>query len=141
MRLTRELDLPRLGHLTMAWGIFFAIVHAYWAAGGQAGMNGEPADTAPAQIYIAVIALLGLVGAAVADGLVHERTGPLGRWTLTVLARTGGVALIVGVATGVARWLTEGGVEEDGVAGVAVTLYFLLGGVLFSALGWRRGTR
>jgi hypothetical protein len=28
--------------VTVAWGVIFAVVHAYWAAGGEAGMAGEP---------------------------------------------------------------------------------------------------
>jgi hypothetical protein len=36
-----------LSRLTIAWAVLFAIVHFYWAAGGSAGMNGEPADAEP----------------------------------------------------------------------------------------------
>ena len=71
-----------LSLVTATWGVLFAIVHAYWAAGGEAGMNGEPADTLGAQLYIAVIAVLGLVGAGVALGLAD---GP--HRSLTRLAR------------------------------------------------------
>jgi hypothetical protein len=73
MRLLKSLTLTRVGHVTAAWGVLFAVVHAYWAAGGAAGMNGEPADTLAVQSYIAFIAVLGLVGAAVAHGLVYGR--------------------------------------------------------------------
>jgi hypothetical protein len=40
---------------------------------------------------------------------------------------------------GVGRWVGDGGVGDDGVPGVVITAYFLLGGALFSALGWRGG--
>jgi hypothetical protein len=138
MSLFTAFDLRRLGHITVAWGVIFAVVHAYWAAGGAAGTDGDPADTAPVQIYIAFIAALGLVGAGVADALVHERTGRPGRRALSLLARAAGVALLAGVAVGVGRWLIQGGLADDGATGIAITLYFLVGGLLFSALGWRR---
>ena len=55
-----------------------------------------------------------------------------------LLARGGGVALLIGVVVGVSRWLVDGGLDGDGAAGVVTTVYFLLGGVLFSVLGWAR---
>jgi hypothetical protein len=115
--------------LTVSWALVFAGVHAYWAAGGTAGMNGDPADTPAAQAYIAFIALLGLLGAAVARGLVPGARR---------LARVGGVALLAGVVVGVGRWLVDGSLDGDGAAGVATTVYFLLGGVLFAVVGWAR---
>jgi hypothetical protein len=127
-----------LGHITTAWGLLFAVVHAYWAAGGALGTNGDPADTPGAQSYIAVIAVLGVVGAAVAHGLVHDWAARLGRRRLVLLARAGGAALLVGVVIGAGRWLVDGTIEADGAAGVVTTLYFLLGGLLFSTLGRRR---
>ena len=122
-------SISRLGHLTAAWGVLFAIVHVYWAAGGAAGMNGEPADTLGAQLYIAFIAVLGLAGAGVAFGLAR---GP--RPALTLLARIGGAALLLGVAVGTGRWLSQWSLEGDGAAGVVTTLYFLFGGVMFLKL-------
>jgi hypothetical protein len=47
MRPIRKLSL---GRVTTVWGVLFAIVHTYWAAGGAAGMDGEPADTLAAQL-------------------------------------------------------------------------------------------
>jgi hypothetical protein len=129
----RIMTLTRLGQITVAWSALFVVVHAYWAAGGEAGMNGDPADTIAAQSYIAFITVLGLLGGAVAHGFVRKR-----RRTLVLLARAGGVALLLGVVVGTGRWLQDGGLNGDGAAGLAITLYFLLGGVLFSALGWRR---
>jgi hypothetical protein len=119
----------RLAHLTAAWGLLFAAVHAYWAAGGAAGMNGDPADTFGAQLYIGVIALIGLASAGVALGLAQRP-----HRTLTRLARIGGTALLLGVAFGTARWCVNWSLEGDGAAGVVTTLYFLLGGVLFLTL-------
>jgi hypothetical protein len=111
--------------ITVVWSIVFAVIHFYWAAGGSLGMNGEPADEAGAQLYIGFIAVIGLLAAVVAHR-GHRR-----------LARIGGAALLAGVAAGTVRWLTDGGVGDDGVGGVIITLYFLLGGVLFTVLGWR----
>jgi hypothetical protein len=111
--------------ITVGWSIVFAIIHFYWAAGGPLGMNGEPADESGEQLYIAFIAAIGLVAAGVAHR-GHRR-----------LARIGGAALLVGVAAGTARWLADGSLGDDGVGGVVITLYFLLGGVLFTALARR----
>jgi hypothetical protein len=124
-----------LSHIAAAWAAVFAIVHFYWAAGGEIGMNGDPADTAGAQIYIAVIALLGLVGAA----LAYAATRP--SRTRTLLVRAGGAALLLGVALGSGRWLADWSLNGDGASGVVTTAYFLLGGLLFSALGWRQPQR
>ncbi|HWM12533.1 MAG TPA: hypothetical protein VNO82_24445 [Solirubrobacteraceae bacterium] len=131
MRILRSISLVRVGHATVTWGVLFAVIHAYWAAGGAAGMGGEPADTAGVQAYIAFIALLGLGGAAVAHRVVRDR-----RRALVLLARAGGVALLLGVVFGTGRWLADGGLGDDGAAGAVITAYFLLGGLLFAALGW-----
>lgn len=132
MRFIRPTNITRVAQFTAIWGVLFAVVHAYWAAGGETGMNGDPADTPAAQSYIAFIAVLGLVGAAVAAGLgrgSHRRV-------LIVLARAGGAALLVGVVFGTGRWLVDWSLDGDGAAGIVTTLYFLLGGLLFSTLGW-----
>jgi hypothetical protein len=126
--------MQRLNQITIAWSALFALVHFYWAAGGGAGMNGEPADTAGAQLYIGFIAVLGLLGGGVAYWLHGRPSDP----RLILLARAGGAALLAGVVVGVARWLSDGGIGDDGAAGVITTLYFLAGGVLFSAIS-RRG--
>jgi hypothetical protein len=127
MRPIRKLSL---GRVTTVWGVLFAIVHTYWAAGGAAGMDGEPADTLGAQLYIGFIAVLGLAGAAVAHGLDRDAC----RRALILLARGGGVVLLLGVLFGTLRWVGDG--ETDGAGGFVITLYFLLGGMLFSMLGW-----
>jgi len=139
MHFLRSINLIRVAQATTAWGVLFAIVHFYWAAGGATGMNGDPADTLAAQAYIAVVAVLGLAGAGVAYALVHG--GPLSRRTLTRVARAGAVALLLGVVVGSASWLEQGSLEGDGANGIAITLYFLLGGVLFSRLGWHARVR
>jgi hypothetical protein len=126
--------------ITVFWAVVFALVHAYWAAGGAAGMN-EPADTPGAQGYIAFIALLGLLGGAVAHGLLPGARGLIERRRLVLLARVGGGALLVGVVVGVSRWLVDGSLDGDGAVGVVTTVYFLLGGVMFSVLGWAEAQR
>jgi hypothetical protein len=136
MRFLRTTSVARLAQLTALWGVVFAVVHAYWAAGGDAGTNGDPADTLGAQTYIAFIAVLGLAGAAVARGLARSSR----RRTLILLARAGGAALLLGVVVGTGRWLADWSLDGDGATGIAITLYFLLGGLLFSTLGWRADT-
>jgi hypothetical protein len=135
MPLIRSISLPLLAGLTVAWGVLFAAVHFYWAAGGT-GL-GQGASGAGAQAYIAFIAAVGLAGAAVGHGFEHDWGARVGRRRLTLLARAGGAALLLGVLIGVGRWVGDGGLGDDGAPGVVITAYFLLGGVLFSALGWR----
>lgn len=53
-----------------------------------------------------------------------------------MLARVGGTLLSLGVAVGVGGWIAAGSIGDDGADGVVITAYFLLGGLLFSALGW-----
>jgi hypothetical protein len=133
MSLLKPMNLARAAQLTIVWGVIFAAVHAYWAAGGAAGMNGDPADTLGAQIYIAFIAALGLAGAAVGGALGRGSR----RRILIMLARIGGAVLLLGVVGGAGRWLADWSLHGDGVQGIVITLYFLIGGLLFSALGWR----
>ena len=54
--------LPLIANITVVWAVLFAVVHAYWAAGGSAGVH-HPADSAGAQVYIAFVAMLGLAAA------------------------------------------------------------------------------
>ena len=129
----RSTTLRHIAHVTVAWGVLFTIVHAYWAAGGELGMGGEPADTAAAQAYIGFVAALGLAGAAVAAGFARTAVR---RRRLVALARAGGIALGLGVLFGTASWVGDGGLGGDGAGGVVITLYFLLGSVLFCRLGW-----
>ena len=136
MSLLRSIKFAPIARLTVIWALVFAAVHAYWASGGAAGMNGEPADTAGAQGYIAFITVIGLLGAVVAHGLVPGTRGLLGHRRLVLLARAGGAALLAGVTVGVSRWLADASLNGDGAAGIITTIYFLLGGLLFSRLGW-----
>jgi hypothetical protein len=134
---TPDISIRRLGIVTAVWGIVFAGFHFYWAAGGGAAYEGTP--SLGESLYIAFIAVLGLAGAAVAHGLYQPWGTRVGRRALRRLARFGGVILLLGVAFGVGRWIADGSLGDDGANGVAITAYFLLGGLLFSALGWRRG--
>jgi len=138
-------SLRWMGVATAAWGVVFSVVRLYWAAGGSVGTDGDTPSVA-VSLYIAFIAVLGLLGAAVAHGL-YQPWGArvVGHRRLALLARIGGVALLLGVGVGVSQWTTKSSLEGDGVAGIVITAYFLLGGLLFSMLGWRRrfapGTR
>jgi hypothetical protein len=103
MPLIRTISLPLLAWVTVAWGVLFALVHFYWAAGGTAIDNAGHTDAA--QVFIGFIAVVGLLGAAVGHGFAHDRGARLGRRRLTLLARAGGAALAIGVLFGVERWL------------------------------------
>jgi hypothetical protein len=72
----------------------------------------------------------------VAHGLAPGSRSRLGRTSLIRLARVGGSVLLAGVVLGVGRWLADGSLDGDGASGVITTAYFLLGGALFSVLGW-----
>ena len=135
---TSDISIRRLGIVTAAWGIVFAGFHFYWAAGGGAAMD-EGTLSLGDSLYIAFIAVLGLAGAAVAYGLYQPWGTRVGRRPLRILARFGGIILLVGVAFGVGRWIADGSLGDDGASGAVITAYFLLGGLLFSALGWHRG--
>jgi hypothetical protein len=125
----------RLGAATAVWGIVFAGCHFYWAAGGT--LAHDPGGQSLADsLYIGFIALLGLAGAAVARGMYQPWGIRIGHHRLRLLARLGGVLLILGVAVGVGRWIVDGSLGDDGADGIVITAYFLLGGALFSRLGW-----
>jgi hypothetical protein len=138
MRLS-NLSFTRVSAATAAWGIVFAVVHFYWAAGGD-GAIGDDGSGLAASLYIGFIAVLGLLSAAVARGLDRPWGARIGYGRLAVLARVGGVALLLGVVVGVGRWIGSGTLGDDGAAGVAITAYFLLGAGLFAVLGWREAT-
>ena len=104
-------------------------------------MNGEPADTSAEEGYIAFITVLGLLGAAVAHGLSGASLAARRRRALVGLARAGGAALLAGVVVGSGRWLVDGSLNGDGLAGIVTTAYFFAGGVLFSMLGWADSRR
>jgi hypothetical protein len=132
----QSLPLALLVWITVVWSVLFAVIHFYWAGGGTALGEGG-VTSASAQAYIGFIAVVGLLGAAVARGFAHGFGSRLGLARLTLLARAGGTALLLGVLIGIGRWVADGGVGTDGADGVLITAYFLLGGVLFSTLGWR----
>jgi hypothetical protein len=125
----------RVGALAAVWGIVFAGFHFYWAAGGTLAHD-PSAQSLVDSLYIGFIALLGLAGAAVAHGLYQPWGSRIGRRRLRTLARLGGILLFLGVVVGVGRWIAEGSFGDDGADGVVITAYFLLGALLFSALGW-----
>jgi hypothetical protein len=123
-----------LGVVTAIWGVAFAAVHFYWAAGGTVAHDPSGQGLADS-LYIAFIAVLGLAGAAVALGLRQPWGTRVGRPRLRVIARVGGTLLFLGVVVGVGRWIADGSLGDDGTDGVVITGYFLLGALLFSALG------
>jgi hypothetical protein len=131
-----DISVRRVGAATALWGVVFAVVHFYWAAGGRKAID-EGTLTLAESLYIGFIAVLGLVGTTVALGLYQGWGARIGRGRLRLLARLGGVALLLGVTFGVGRWIAAGSLGDDGVEGVVITAYFLVGGLLFSALGWR----
>jgi hypothetical protein len=125
----------RLCAVTAVWGIVFAAVHLYWAMDGAIGHDPSH-ESLFDSLYIGFIALIGLASAGVALGLHQPWGARVGRDRLRLLARVGGTLLALGVAVGVGQWIAEASIGDDGASGVVITAYFLLGGVLFSALGW-----
>ena len=135
MRLS-NLTYRYLSVAATVWGIGFALAHLYWAAGGDGAISGDGNLSLGASLYIALIAVLGLLSAAVARGLDRPWGARLGLRRLRALACSAGIALGIGVAVGVGRWIADGSLGGDGVGGVVITAYFLLGAALFAALGW-----
>jgi hypothetical protein len=135
-----DLSIRRVGAVTALWGLVFAAFHFYWAAGGTIGHDPE-GQSLGASLYIALIAFIGLVSTVVALGLYQPWGDRIGRSRLRMLARVGGTLLSLGVAAGVGRWIAEGSIGDDGANGVVITAYFLLGALLFSALGWSEVAR
>lgn len=133
--LTSHHSLRKVALVASIWSIVFAVVHVYWAAGGDSA-GGDGDLSAGASAYIAFIALVGAVAAVIAYGLYRVQEDGVERRRLRLLARLGGAMLLLGVVAGVARWAADGGLGDDGAAGVVITAYFFAGGVLFSLLGW-----
>jgi len=135
MRLTTAL-LRRASQATITWGIIFTVVHVYWAFGGGDGLNESGDASLGASLYIGFIALLGLIGTIVAYGLSQPAGDDALQRRLHLLARTGGIALLLGVVVGVSNWIADGSIGDDGIAGIVITAYFLVGGALYTLLGW-----
>lgn len=136
-----DTTLRLLASVTVIWALVFALAHFCWAAGSE--IAGYAADedglSTRAALYIAGVALVGLLGAAVAYGFQRSGNGRLASRWLRRAARLGAVALLLGVALGSARWAVDGSLGDDGAGGVFITLYFLVGGLLYALLGWSRG--
>ena len=136
----------RWGQLAAGWSLIFAVVHVFWAVGGETGLAssaGEALAASRPAWFVAVglwgtAALLLLVGgigvaAAGAGSTVHSR-----RWAkvgagliaAVLLLRSVGVeVLLVSDAGGVAEAVGRG--ERDASLWVW-NPWFLLGGVLFA---------
>jgi hypothetical protein len=115
-----------------AWGLSFAAVHAYWAAGGTGGLEGERVTGALLAIDVVAIPLC-LVAAVLGLATVHPSLWPAPRWTLRAGAWTAGVLLGLRGLTGVIQTaLGQSGDAPWGV--VAADPFFLLGGLLFGAV-------
>jgi hypothetical protein len=128
----------RLSKATVTWGVVFAVAHFYWAFGGDEGLPHARTSGIAGDLYIAFIAVIGLVAAAIARGLGAPRGARYGVRRLRRVALAGGVALALGVVVGVIGWIADGTLDDDGVEGVIITAYFLLGAGLFIALGTGR---
>jgi|GEM_PF-3996380 len=134
--------LRHVATATIWWGVIFSIVHAYWALGGGDGLNDDGPASLAASIYVGFITVLGIIGTAVAFSLARPNgslESIISQRRAQLLARIGGGALLAGVVVGVGRWIASGSLGDDGVPGVIITAYFLVGGILYSILGW--GTR
>lgn len=130
-----QMSFRSVGALAALWGIVFSGFHFYWAAGGELAHDASTQSLGES-VYIAFIAVVGLAGTAVAVGLYEPRGGLIAWRRLTRLARAGGLALLLGVVVGVARWVADGSLGDDGAAEVVITAYFFVGGLLYSRLGW-----
>jgi hypothetical protein len=126
----------RVTTATIIWGIVFTIVHVYWAFGGGSGLSHDGNASLGASLYVGFIALLGLAGTVVAYSLERPMGASIGVRQLRLIARIGGIALLLGVVVGVGRWIAAGSLGDDGIAGIVITAYFFVGGIFYVLLGW-----
>lgn len=128
-------------YAAFAWSAVFIVPHVYWAAGGTAGLEGEPVEGALAAINYAAI-VLSVVAAALALALVRpwgaavpRRLLLLGAWgACAVLSLRGGAGLIQALATAF--------VGSDQDVPTLILIFeplFLLGGILFGLAARRHG--
>jgi hypothetical protein len=140
------------GYAACAWGLAFAAISFYWAAGGTAGaVTIGPAITGLAhdRAFIAVLWITGVlkvVGGLVALALVRPWGRRIPRWMLLWATWAGGILLaLYGAASWIQHGMMVGGVLSvpSGLGHTAalwhVVLWdpwWLLGGILFLVAAW-----
>ena len=65
---------PAAAYAAFAWSVTFLVPHVYWAAGGTAGLDGEPVDGVLAAVNAAAI-VLSVAAAALELALVQRWAG------------------------------------------------------------------
>ena len=83
---------PAAAYAAFAWSVTFLVPHVYWAAGGTAGLDGEPVDGVLAAVNAAAI-VLSVASAALALALVQRWGGSLLRRVLSIGAWTACIAV------------------------------------------------
>lgn len=116
----------RPAYAAAGWAVVFLVPHAYWAAGGSAGLDGRSMDGALAVINWAAIAL-SVVAAALALALVR----PWGRALPPRLLWAGAWTAAVVLGLRGAGGLVQGLLGESTAFVAAFETLFLIGGVLF----------
>ena len=130
--ITHKTSLAWAGYAAFAWSVVFLIPHLYWAAGGTAGLDGQPVDGALAVVNYAAIALTALA-AALALALVRPWGTSLPRRLLVAGAWTAGVLLSLRGGVGLVQDLVVAVGGDDDVPTLVLVFepLFLLGGILF----------
>jgi hypothetical protein len=122
-------DRRHLAHAAAVWAVLFAVPHAYWAFGGDAGLGGHAMGGVLLAIDFAAI-VLAVVAVGVGVALGRPRVPQLaiaGGWVASVLL---GVRGLAGVIPGLLTLLTGQG---DWPVLVAVfEVLFCTGGLLFA---------
>lgn len=102
MTLRADENVAGVGYVAAAWFVLFALLHIFWAAGGDLGLaSSAGADLAahrPAAFVLFGlwgVALVLLAGAAFSIGLARRRPGGILRRGMLILGWAGGIALLV----------------------------------------------
>jgi len=123
---TRIPRSERAAYGAAAWSLVFLVPHAYWAAGGTAGLDGRQLDGAVAVVNAAAIAL-SLLAAALALALVRRWGAAVPWWAL--LAGAWAACALLGLRG--AGGLVQGLFGGSSLFVASFEALFLLGGVLF----------
>lgn len=151
--MNRDLRFVRTAHAASVWSVLFGAIHVvwalayyYWPAFGRVtlGRNFESMFSRPGFLaYDIVVAGLFVLAGTLALAVVRPWGAGVPRWILSAGLWTAAVLLgLRGAAGVVADLLVVSGVLPGTLTRwVVYDFWFLLGGILFGALAWRRKAR
>ena len=147
-----ERVMPALGYAAAAWAFLFAAVSAYWALGGEFGLETIAADISrvplasdPAVVWGTALlkALAGMLALAAVQPwgrLLPRRPLLVSLWSCGALLTLHGLANLIDHGRMVAGFRDTPEVRSERAARCHLFFWapwWLLGGVMFLALAWR----